>query len=79
MENCNKEKNILILGDSNVGKTSLVDQYVVNKQSSISAGISFKSDVYVKKMFVNNCKLQMQVRLLGCGSINIFLIYFSNI
>lgn len=51
---------VIILGDSSVGKTSLMNQYV-NKRFSNQYKATIGADLLTKDVVVDNCVVTMQV------------------
>lgn len=74
MDNVKILVKVLVLGDSNVGKTSLIKQYV--QKHACILPLSFEADLYTKDISMDNQKLSMQVCLISFGFTNVFLIIF---
>lgn len=51
---------VIVLGDSNVGKSSFIKQYV-QKNSNIQDTLSFESALFTKEISMDNRKLNIQV------------------
>lgn len=51
---------VIVLGDSNVGKSSFIKQYVL-KNSNTQDSLSFESALFTKEISVDNRKLNIQV------------------
>lgn len=60
MNNVQKPLKVIVLGNKNVGKSSLLNRYV-NKHFPRKLATTITSDLFIKEIFFNNRKVKLQV------------------